>query len=99
MRQDNTIYTFSIKNIFLKYRTRQIKATKTNKVNKERYLIRQENTIYKFSIKNIFLKYRTKQIKATNKNKVNKEHYLMIYIYIYHYMLSLCALGLVNGCD
>ena len=31
MRQDNTIYTFLIKNIFFKYRTRQIKATETNK--------------------------------------------------------------------
>ena len=30
MRQDNTI-KFSIKLIFLKYRTRQIKATETNK--------------------------------------------------------------------
>ena len=30
-RQDNTIYTFSIKVIFLKYRIRQLKTTETNK--------------------------------------------------------------------
>ena len=31
MRQDNTIYKLSIKNIFFKYRTWQVKATETNK--------------------------------------------------------------------
>ena len=31
MKKVNTIYTFLYKTIFLKYRTRQIKATETNK--------------------------------------------------------------------
>ena len=44
---------------------------KTNKIKKERYLLRQGNTIYRFSIKVVlcFLMYRTRDIIATETNK------------------------------
>ena len=39
----------------------------TNKVKKERYLMRQDNTVYNVSIK-LFFKYRTRQIETTETN-------------------------------